>query len=91
VSEPINPAGPPAEITHLIRQRTEARARRDWATADTLKVEIEAAGWKVVDRGARTSVSRAAPPSVEMDGEVRYGAAAAVPSRLEGPPTRLGR
>jgi hypothetical protein len=86
VSEPINPAGPPAEITHLIRQRTEARARRDWATADTLKVEIEAAGWKVVDRGARTSVSRAAPPSVEMDGEVRYGTAAAVPSRLEGPP-----
>ena len=86
MSEPINPAGPPPEITHLIRQRTEARARRDWATADTLKVEIEAAGWKVVDHGARTSVTRAAPPSVELDGEIRYGAAAAVPSLLDAPP-----
>jgi hypothetical protein len=86
VSDPTNPSGPPAEITHLVRQRTEARARRDWAAADSLKVEIEAAGWKVVDHGGRTSVSRAAPPTVEMNGEVRYGSAGAVPSRLQEPP-----
>lgn len=86
MSEPTNPPGPPAGITHLVRQRTEARARRDWATADALKAEIEAAGWKVTDHGGRTSVSRAAPPSLEMAGEVRYGTAAAVPSRLDEPP-----
>lgn len=31
-------------------------------------------------------MSRAAPPTVELDGEIRYGAAAAVPSRLDDPP-----
>jgi hypothetical protein len=86
VSEPTNPPSPPAGITHLVRQRTEARARRDWATADDLKAEIEAGGWKVTDHGGRTSVSRVAPPSLEMAGEVRYGTAAAVPSRLDEPP-----
>ena len=86
MSEPTNPSGPPPEITHLIRQRIEARANRDWAAADSLKIQIEAAGWRVTDHGSRTSVSRAAPPSVETDGEVRYGSAAAVPSRLEEPP-----
>jgi hypothetical protein len=86
VSDPTNPSGPPAEITHLVRQRTEARASRDWAAADALKAEIESAGWKIVDHGGRTSVSRPAPPIVEVDGEVRYGSAAAVPSRLEEPP-----
>ncbi len=86
MSDATNQAGPPAEITHLVRQRTEARARRDWTTADALKAQIEAAGWKVTDHGGRTSVSRAAPPSVELDGAVRYGSAAAVPSRLDQPP-----
>jgi hypothetical protein len=52
-----------------------------------LKAEIEAAGWRVVDRGSRTSVSPAAPASIEVDGEVRYGAASAVPSLLEMPAT----
>jgi hypothetical protein len=86
VTDPINPSGPPAEISHLVRQRMEARARRDWATADALKAQIEAAGWKVTDHGGRTSVSRTAPASVEIAGEVRYGSAAAVASRLEKPP-----
>ena len=87
VSDLISPAGPPAEITHLVRERTEARLRHDWPRADALKAEIEAAGWRVVDRGSRTSVSPAAPASVEVDGEVRYGAASAVPSLLEAPAT----
>jgi hypothetical protein len=86
VSDPTNPSGPPAEITHLVRQRTEARARRDWSAADALKAEIEAAGWKIADHRGKTSVSRAAPPSVDVEGEARYGAAASVPSLLEQPP-----
>ena len=87
MSDPTSPAGPPAEITHLVRERTEARTRRDWALADALKAQIEAAGWRVVDRGNRTSVGLATPPSVEVDGELRYGSAAAVPSLLYLPAT----
>ncbi len=85
MSDPISSAGPPAEITHLVRERIEARARRDWLRADALKAEIEAAGWRVTDRGSRTSVSPGAPATVDVDGEVRYGSAAAVPSLLEAP------
>jgi len=87
VSEPISPAGPPAEITHLVRERAEARTKQDWKCADTLKAEIEAAGWKVVDRGSKTSVSLVAPGTVTVGDEVRYGSAAAVPSRLDEPAT----
>jgi hypothetical protein len=87
VSDLTSPAGPPAEITHLVRERTEARARHDWPKADELKAQIEAAGWRVVDRGSRTSVSPAAPATVAVDGEVRYGAASAVPSLLAEPAT----
>jgi hypothetical protein len=87
VNDLTSPTAPPAQITHLVRERTEARARRDWARADALKAEIEAAGWRVVDRGNRTSVSPAAPQTVELDGELRYGSAAAVPSLLDSPAT----
>jgi hypothetical protein len=87
VTDPSSPAGPPAEITHLVRERTEARARRDWPRADALKAQIEAAGWRVIDRGNRTSASPAAPPSIDIDGEVRYGSASAVPSLLDAPAT----
>jgi hypothetical protein len=78
---------PPEEITHLLRQRTEARAARDWARADALKAEIEAAGWRVMDRGPRSRIQKAAPSSVEVAGELRYGAASAVPSALGAPAT----
>jgi Glycosyl transferase family 2 len=87
VTDSPTPPRPPAEITHLVRERTEARARRDWPAADALKARIEAAGWRVVDHGARTGVVPAAPASLEVDGEVRYGSAAAVPSRLGEPAT----
>jgi len=96
VSEPIKPPGsqppgpqppgPPADVTHLVRQRMEARARRDWPAADALKAQIESAGWKITDHGSRSSVSPAAPPTVEVGDEVRYGSAAAVASRLSEPP-----
>ena len=81
------PTAPPAQITHLVRERTEARARRDWTRADALKAEIEAAGWRVVDHGNRTSVTPAAPATVELDGKLQYGSAAAVPSLLVSPAT----
>ena len=85
MSDPISPAGPPTEITHLVRERMEARAKQDWTRADALKQEIEDAGWRVVDRGSKTSVTPSAPASVEVGGELRYGAAAAVPSLLDRP------
>ncbi len=65
----------------------EARARRDWSTADTLKARIEALGWRVTDHGRRSSVSPAAPTTFEVDGELRYGSAASVPSLLDEPAT----
>jgi hypothetical protein len=65
----------------------EARARGDWATADTLKAQIEALGWRVTDRGKRSSVSPAMPATLEVAGELRYGSAAAVPSLLDEPVT----
>lgn len=85
VTDMTSQAGPPAEITHLVRERTEARARRDWLRADELKAQIERAGWRVVDRGSRTSVSPATPPTVDVEGELRYGSAIDVPSVLEEP------
>jgi cysteinyl-tRNA synthetase len=39
----------PAELHALARRRQEARAARDFATADRLRAEIEAAGWDVRD------------------------------------------
>jgi hypothetical protein len=87
VSDQTSPAGPPADVTHLVRERSEARARQDWTRADALKAQIEAAGWRVVDRGNRTSVSAAAPATLDVDGELRYGAASAVTSLLDAPAT----
>jgi hypothetical protein len=78
---------PPPEIVDLARERAAARAARDFARADALRAEIEAAGWKVVDGGTAFRLEPAAPPTVEADGLVRYGAASAVPSVLDERPT----
>jgi Glycosyl transferase family 2 len=78
---------PPAEIVALAAERSAARAAQDWPRADALRAEIEAAGWKVIDRGTRVRLEPATPPTVEEEGVVRYGAAGAVPSVLEEPPT----
>ena len=77
----------PADVRALAHQRSAARTSHDWALADALRAEIEAAGWKVIDRGTGFALQPAAPPTVEEDGYVRYGAAAAVPSVLDEPPT----
>ncbi len=78
---------PPPEVVALARARTGARATRDWARADALRGQIEAAGWKVIDRGTAFVLEPAAPPTIEDAELVRYGSSAAVPSALDGPPT----
>jgi cysteinyl-tRNA synthetase len=79
--------GVPVEIEELARSRAEARLDRKWAEADRLREQIEAAGWKVVDRGVKFDLSPAHPPDVLEAGRVRYGTSASVPSRLGEPPT----
>jgi len=49
----------PEEIAALARRRDEARAAKDWATADALRDELTAAGWSVEDTPAGTQVRRA--------------------------------
>jgi hypothetical protein len=78
---------PPPEIAQLVLERAAARANHQFTLADELKARIEAAGWRVVDRGRRSSVRPAAPASVEVDGERRYGSAADVPSAWTTPAT----
>jgi cysteinyl-tRNA synthetase len=42
----------------LVRRRDEARAARDWARADALRDELEAAGWLVEDGADGTRIRR---------------------------------
>jgi cysteinyl-tRNA synthetase len=77
----------PDDVLSAAHARAAARAARDWPEADRLRAEIEAAGWKVVDRGTDFALQPAHPPTLEAAGVVRYGASSAVPSRLEEPAT----
>lgn len=79
----------PAPVEEAARRRSEARAARDWTTADRLREEIEAAGWRVVDSGTAYRLEPAAALDVEVGGEIRYGRTDAVPSRLGEPPSGL--
>ena len=69
--------------------RSKAREARDWPEADRLRSEIEAAGWKVVDRGTDFALSPAAPPDLAEGARTRYGASRNVPSRLDEPAVGL--
>lgn len=77
----------PDDVRAWAQARSEARERKDWVDADRLRAAIEAAGWRVVDRGTRFSLEPARAPDVIEAGRTRYGSSAAVPSRLEEPPT----
>jgi len=81
--------GPPQAVEDAARRRSDARAARDWDTADRLRAVIEAAGWRVVDAGTAYRLERASPPDVDVAGEIRYGRSDAVPSRLDEPETGL--
>jgi cysteinyl-tRNA synthetase len=48
----------PAEVEALARQREMARAARDYDRADALRDEIGAAGFEVIDEGARSTLRR---------------------------------
>jgi GT2 family glycosyltransferase len=77
----------PDAILDAAHARAAARAERRWDEADRLREEIEAAGWKIVDRGTDFALTPAAAPTVEAAGVVRYGSSMDVPSRLGEPPT----
>jgi hypothetical protein len=75
----------PDDVLSLAHERAAARGAQDWAAADRLRAEIEAAGWKIVDRGTDFALEPAHPPTVAEGEVVRYGSSEAVPSRLDTP------
>jgi len=77
----------PQPVLDAAHARAAARAARDWVTADRLRDEIEAAGWRVVDRGTDFRLEPAHPPDLEDEAGVRYGRSDAVQSRLGDPST----
>ena len=77
----------PDEVRAWAQARTEARTTKDWPEADRLRAAIEAAGWRVIDRGNRFSLEPARAPDVVEAGRTRYGSSAAVPSILDRPAT----
>jgi cysteinyl-tRNA synthetase len=80
----------PDEILTAAHDRARARRERDWPEADRLREVIEAAGWKIVDRGTDFALVPAAAPTVEeTGGVVRYGSSRDVPSRLDEPSSGL--
>jgi cysteinyl-tRNA synthetase len=48
----------PAEVTARAAARDEARAAKDWSTADMIRDELVAAGWVVEDTPSGTTVRR---------------------------------
>ena len=76
----------PEEVLSAAHPRSAARAARDWAEADRIRAEIEAAGWKVVDRGTDFALEPARPPTIDDGDGVRYGASLDVPARFDDAP-----
>ena len=77
----------PDEVRHWAQARLDARAAANWAEADRLRAEIEAAGWRIIDRGNHYSLEPAHAPDLVEEGRVRYGSSSSVPSRLDDAPT----
>lgn len=75
----------PDDVLSLAHDRAAARGAQDWPAADRIRAEIEAAGWKIVDRGTDFALEPIHPPTVADGDVIRYGSGAAVPSRLEEP------
>jgi cysteinyl-tRNA synthetase len=48
----------PADVAAKARERDEARARRDWASADQIRDELVAGGWIVEDGAGGTTIRR---------------------------------
>src|SRR4051794_2929311 len=79
----------PEAVLTAAHERSRARQARDWAEADRLRAEIEAAGWKIVDRGTDVALTPLAPPDVPDTQGGRYPVSANVPDRWKGPATGL--
>lgn len=79
----------PDDVLTTAHARAAARAAGDWPEADRLRAEIEAAGWKIADRGTDFALTPAAPPDLADGDRVRYGASQGVPSRFDEPSTGL--
>ncbi len=79
----------PDEVLSVAHARAVARAAGDWTEADRLRAEIEAAGWKIADRGTDFALTPAAPADVAEGERTRYGSSVSVPSRLGEPATGL--
>jgi hypothetical protein len=77
----------PDDVLATAHERARARAAGDWAEADRLRATIEAAGWKVADRGIDFALTPMAPPDVAEGDRIRYGSSQIVPSRLDEPAT----
>jgi hypothetical protein len=73
----------PPEVLATAQERSRARAAQDWSRADTLKASIEAAGWRVVDRGLTFRLWPALPADIEDAGRLCHGTPDAVPSRMQ--------
>ena len=58
--EPSGTDAVPDDVQALADERAAARAARDFARADALRAEIEAAGWEVVDAADGSTVRRRA-------------------------------
>ncbi len=56
-------ARPPTEVLTLVRQREEARSRRDWSAADRLRRSLADLGWEVRDTpgGPQVSLAQGGP------------------------------
>jgi hypothetical protein len=75
----------PDDVLSLAHDRAAARGAQDWASADRIRAEIEAAGWKIVDRGTDFALEPIHPPTVAEGDVIRFGSSDAVPSRLDTP------
>jgi cysteinyl-tRNA synthetase len=77
----------PDEVRAWAQARSDARVAQDWPEADRLRAAIEAAGWRIIDRGSRFSLEPAHAPDLLEGDRIRYGSSRAVPSRLDEPAT----
>src|SRR6476661_5593936 len=77
----------PDEVLATAHARLQARAARDWPEADRLRAEIEAAGWRIVDRGTDFALSPVSAADETDGGRIRYGSSRNVPSLLDEPST----
>lgn len=75
----------PPSVLDAAHARSAARAAGNFDEADRLRVDIEAAGWNVIDSGSNFRLEPAHPADLEVDGIVRYGQSDSVPSRLGEP------